>query len=115
MGLTVLVIDETLGEPSMVIELLEELQRVDRALVARRPEDVALVEGADVVVLGASWLGWAKEFRRRFPSCELVGRGPWQGNVEAEFFPWGDKLREPTLPITALIPFGSIEPAAEDP
>lgn len=100
-----LVIDETLSETSLVVELLEELKQVSRAFVVRNPEEIAGLEMVpDVLVLGASWLGWAKRFRRRFPLCSIIGRGPWQGSVEEEFFPWGDKLREPTLPITCLIP-----------
>ena len=107
MSLKVLVIDETLGEPTFVVHLLEELEQVARAIVARHPEEV---EGADfvpdILVLGASWLDWAKSFRKRFPSSSIIGRGPWQGSVEGEFFPWGDRIREPSLPITSLIPAG---------
>jgi hypothetical protein len=105
MDITVLVIDETLGEPSFVIHLLEELEHVGLALVASHPEE-ALEQGLfpDVLVLGASWLDWARKFRRTFPDSSIIGRGPWQGNAEGEFFPWGDELREPSLPITSLIP-----------
>lgn len=105
MGLTVLVIDETLGESAFVVQLLEELEHVAQVLVADFPEQVSL-EGVlpDVLVLGANWLGLAREFRLRFPSAAIIGRGPWQGEVKSEFFPWGDQLREPSLPITELIP-----------
>lgn len=105
MKLTVLVIDETLGDPNIVIDLLQELEYVGRALVARHPDEIS--KGSvwpDVLVLGANWLGWARQFRRMFPSASIIGRGPWQGPVEGEFFPWGDQLREPTIPITSLIP-----------
>ena len=105
MGFHVLVIDETLGEPSFVIHLLEELEHVAKAIVADSPEEIP--EGnwiPDVLALGASWLGLAKQFRRLFPRSAIIGRGPWQGTVEVEFFPWGDELREPSLPITSLIP-----------
>ncbi len=105
MGLTVLVIDETLGETALVVELLEELEQVSRAVVIRDQAELSSFEIVpDVVVLGANRLGLAKEFRRRLPRCSIIGRGPWQGSVEGEFFPWGDRLREPTLPITSLIP-----------
>lgn len=105
MKLTVLVIDETLGDPNIVIDLLQELNQVGWASVARHPEEVE--QGSvlpDVLILGANWLGWAREFRRMFPAASIIGRGPWQGPVEGEFFPWGDQLREPTIPITSLIP-----------
>lgn len=105
-SLTVFVIDESLGEASFVKQLLEELENVGLALVMGTPDETTLLDLVpDVLVLGASWLGWAREFRIRFPCSSIIGRIPWQGEVEDEFFPWGDQLREPTLPITNLIPF----------
>lgn len=104
MSLTVLVLDETLGDPTFVVNLLEELEYVGRAMVARHPDEVLEDLLPDVLVLGATWLDWARQFRLKFPSSSIIGRGPWQGSVEGEFFPWGDQLREPSLPITSLIP-----------
>ena len=105
MKLTVFVIDESLGEASFVQQLLEELENVGRAFVMGTPDEITLLDLVpDVLVLGASWLGWAREFRLRFPSSSIIGRVPWQGEVEDEFFPWGDQLREPSLPITNIIP-----------
>lgn len=109
-----MVIDETLGEPTFVIDLLEELEYVGKAIVARHPDEID--EGSflpDVLVLGANWLDWAKRFRKRFPDSSIIGRGPWQGPVEGEFFPWGDRIREPTLPLTSIIP-EERRPAKED-
>lgn len=105
MSLLVLVIDETLGEASFVQHLLEELDHVRRALVLATPEELERFDILpDVLILGASWLGWARDFRRRFPASVIIGRTPWQGEVGDEFFPWGDELRDPTLPITTLVP-----------
>lgn len=105
MGFKVLVIDETLGQLSFVKQLLEDLEQVAEVLVIRHPSDICLEDiRLDVFILGASWLDRARELRRLFPMSFIVGRGPWQGTSSAEFFPWGDALREPTLPITDLIP-----------
>lgn len=104
-GYKVAIIDETLGEPSFVIHLLEELEQVAEAVVASHPDEFqsyGLIP--DVLVLGANWLDLARKFRRLFPSSSIIGRGPWQGPVEGEFFPWGDQLREPSLPLTSIIP-----------
>jgi hypothetical protein len=104
-GLTVLVIDETLGENSFVVQLLEELEQVGRALVADSPELAGLDSiFPDVLVLGANWLNQARDLRLRFPQSAIIGRSPWHGDMSSEFFPWGDQLREPSLPITKLIP-----------
>lgn len=105
-SLNVLVIDETLGEPTFVQQLLEDLDQVARAVVIKRPEALNEVVDfvPDVLVLGSTWLGRARELRLRFSNSAIIGRSPWHGEVECEFFPWGDELREPTLPITNLIP-----------
>lgn len=105
MGLKVLVIDETLGQLSFVKQLLEDLEHVAEALVVRHPAEICLEDIClDVFILGATWLDRARELRQLFPGSFIVGRGPWQGESGAEFFPWGDELREPSLPITHLIP-----------
>jgi hypothetical protein len=105
MGLIVLVIDESLGESQFVKQLLEELEHVALALVTDDPQTFSWDDLVpDVLVLGANWLDWARELRKKYPSSAIIGRGPWQGNPTQEFFPWGDELREPTLPITSLIP-----------
>lgn len=105
MKMKVLVIDDTLGELRFVQQLLEQLERVGEVMVADFPQEV---EGdsfvPDVLIVGPRWLASAREFRERFPGCYMVGRCPWQGELEGEFFPWGNSLREPSLPITSLIP-----------
>ncbi len=101
----VLVIDESLGETKFVKHLLEELDQVSRAIVVANFDDYSFEESPpDVLILGASWLHMARRFRKQFPVSKIIGRGPWQGDVEAEFYPWGDELRDPTLPLTSLIP-----------
>jgi hypothetical protein len=105
MSLIVMVIDESLGEAHFVKQLLEELENVALAMVTDDPSTVSWGELVpDVFVLGANWLDWARELRKTFPKSAIIGRGPWQGNPTQEFFPWGDELREPSLPITSLIP-----------
>jgi len=103
--ISVLVVDETLGEPSFVVRLLEELDHVGLAQVVESPQEALACELLpDVLILGANWLGWARQFRLEFPCSEIIGRGPWQGSAQGEFFPWGDQLRDPTIPIASLIP-----------
>lgn len=105
MSLTILVIDESLGDPRFVKQLLEEVENVTTALITDDPKAFSWDEFVpDVFVLGANWLDWAREIRKRFPRSAIIGRGPWQGSTTHEFFPWGDELRDPTLPITSLIP-----------
>lgn len=100
-----MVIDESLGEAQFVKQLLEELENVGLALVTDDPASFSWEDLVpDVFVLGANWLNWARELRKRFPRAAIIGRGPWQGKTTQEFFPWGDELREPSLPITSLIP-----------
>ena len=100
-----MVIDESLGEAHFVKQLLEELENVALALVLDDAENSSWDELVpDVFVLGANWLDWARELRKKYPRAAIIGRGPWQGSTTQEFFPWGDELREPALPITSLIP-----------
>jgi len=104
-GLIVMVIDESLGEAQFVKQLLEELENVGLALVTEDLDNFTWEDLVpDVFVLGANWLDRARQLRKKFPRAAIIGRGPWQGNTTQEFFPWGDELREPTLPITSLIP-----------
>ena len=105
MGLIVMVIDESLGEAQFVKQLLEELENVGLALVTEDLDNFSWEELVpDVFGLGANWLDRARQLRKKFPHAAIIGRGPWQGSTTQEFFPWGDELREPTLPITSLIP-----------
>lgn len=105
MGYNVFVIDETLGEPSFVVHLLEELEQVASVVVADTVDDLGGLElSPDVLILGANRLDLARQFRRRYPRSTIIGRGPWQGQAEGEFFPWGDQLREPSLPLTEIVP-----------
>lgn len=105
MGFKVLVIDETLGDSSFVKLLLEGLEYVAQVEVVPAP-DTKFLENfvPDILLLGARWLGHARRYRKQFPSIFIVGRCPWYDELDCEFFPWGDELREPTLPLTSLIP-----------
>lgn len=104
MGLTVMVIDESRGEQLFAKQLLEELEQVIQVFVTDDPGSYRWGDPPDVFILGATHLGWARALRKKFPTATIIGRGPWQGSTTQEFFPWGDELREPALPITSLIP-----------
>ena len=105
MGFKVLVIDETLGNSRFAKLLLEGLEYVARAEIVTSPEHDLLDNFApDILLLGSRWLDSARAYRKRFPAIFIVGRCPWYDELDCEFFPWGDELREPTLPLTSLIP-----------
>ena len=102
--MTVLVIDEELANVRYTKELLEGLDHISVALVAGSPAALELDKiRPDMIVLGASWLGSARSFRKRYPRAIILGRGPWYGRSTEEFYPWGDALREPALPLTSLL------------
>lgn len=101
----VLVIDDTLGELQFARHLLEELEQVAEVVVADFPDEIG-AEGfsPDILIVGPRWLNWARRLREKFPGCYIIGRCPWQGDKVKEFFPWGNRLREPSVPLTHLIP-----------
>lgn len=99
----VLVADDTLGNPRMVTVFLEELGCSDHVKVIGSLKDANHGLEADVVIVGGHWLGRAREFRELFPHAYIIGRSPWMVEGAVNFYPWGNELRDPMLPIDALI------------
>lgn len=107
MNFLVMVIDDSLGDLRFVRQLLEGLQGVQGVQVLAAPDETAATPFVpDFLILGPRWLGWARRLREQYPECFIVGRCPWQGEV-AEFFPWGNQLREPSIPLPNLLPLAS--------
>ncbi len=107
MNLCVMVIDDSLGDLRFVRQLLETIDGVASVLVAAAPLDQDAEFEPDVVIVGPRWLNWARNLRETYPECFIIGRCPWQGELEGEFFPWGNQLREPSIPLPNLLPFAS--------
>lgn len=99
----VLVIDETLGNPSIIRRLLQDLDLFESVEVLGTPKETIHCTEADVIILGGRWLDWAKELRGAFPEAYIVGRSPWFNNGPSAFFPWGDQLRDPTISLDRLV------------
>ncbi len=99
----ILVLDDTLGHPMMVSALLEQQPNVSQVVVASSLKEVADQTEVAVVLLGGRLLRYAKELRELFPSAHIIGRCPFIQDEPLNFFPWGDELRDPTLPLTRLL------------
>ena len=100
----VLVIDDVLRNPEMVRELLLTVAGVESAQVVERPRAEVRDVEVDLVIVGSRWLTAAQELRARFPSAYILGRCSWSGDAAPlNFYPWGNELRDPTLPLTRLV------------
>lgn len=100
----VLVIDDVLRNPEMVRELLLTVAGVESAQVVDRPRAEVRDAEIDLVIVGSRWLTSAQELRARFPSAYILGRCSWSGDAAPlSFYPWGNELRDPTLPLTRLV------------
>lgn len=97
-----LIIDDSLGNPTIVRQLLRELAVLERVEVLSSPKDVADHTAADLIVLGSRWLHRSRELRERFPNAHIIGRSPWFEASPLCFYPWGNELRDPTLSLDAL-------------
>jgi hypothetical protein len=98
-----LVIDDSLGNPIIVKQWLQDYGLAEAVEVLLSPLETDPCRGADVIILGGRWLGWAKELRSAFPLAQIIGRSPCSSEGPLEFFPWGDHLREPTLSLDSLL------------
>jgi hypothetical protein len=99
----VLVVDDTLGNPKIVRHLLQDLKQVISVDVVDSLKEAVMMAGIDVIILGGRCLSWARELRGIYPEVYIIGRIPWFTEGPYDFFPWGDELRDPTLPLSALI------------
>lgn len=98
-----LVIDDSLGNPKVVVQLIGDLCPLATVEMALSPSELNGCTGADLVILGERWLDRAKDLRAAFPQAYIIGRSPWSGVGPSAFFPWGDELREPTLSLDRLL------------
>lgn len=97
-----LVVDDSLGNPAIVRQLLREIPVLERVEVVSSPKDLAPQMQADLIVLGGRCLNRAQELRRLFPNAYIIGRSPWFEDGPLSFYPWGNELRDPTLPLDSL-------------
>jgi hypothetical protein len=98
-----LVIDDSLGNPKVVAQLIGDLCPHATVEVMLSPSGLHGCAEADLIILGGRWLDRARELREAFPLAHIIGRSPWSGVGPRAFFPWGNELRDPTLPLDRLL------------
>lgn len=99
----VLVLDDTLKKPDMVSYLLLDLAIVSTVVVSDSLARALENKDVDVVILGGRFLTACRQLREAYPKAYIIGRGPWMKRGDLDFFPWGDELRDPSVPLHRLL------------
>lgn len=99
----VLIVDDTLGNPRMVARFLQDLGFTDDIKVVGSIKETINEIEVEVIIVGGHWLSRTQELRQRFAHAYIIGRSPWLVDGTEKFYPWGNELRDPMLPIEVLI------------